>query len=45
MIVNTVFYQDLGIANIEITLFGLDKPDRKFDTNIFYKVKKKGGDI
>ncbi|KAI8075996.1 SPOC like C-terminal domain-containing protein [Thamnidium elegans] len=29
--------KDLGIANIEITLFGLDKPDRKFDTNIFYK--------
>ncbi|KAI9255908.1 SPOC like C-terminal domain-containing protein [Helicostylum pulchrum] len=29
--------KDLGIANIEITLFGLDKPDRKFNTNIFYK--------
>ncbi|KAI9341588.1 SPOC like C-terminal domain-containing protein [Pilaira anomala] len=29
--------KDLGIANIEITLFGLDKPDSKFDKNIFYK--------
>jgi ATP-dependent DNA helicase 2 subunit 1 len=35
--------KDLSHVGVEITLFGVDKPDNSFDTNLFYRVKKRSG--